>query len=134
VWRATAQRWPRIELLAAVAVAGFFYRRMHGWRACLKQTRHLARVLSLKPQVNAMLSEARLGYCRECPHFYAPLRTCGSPLVDAMTQIGCWCHMPTKAGHLENCWEYDRMGRSAMYRYIGWGWPEELNSWPFEKT
>ena len=80
------------------------------------------------------MTEARLGYCRECPLFYEPLSTCGTPFRKTAPQWGCWCHLPTKARLLENCWQYDQSGRTPMYRYIGWGWPEELNSWPFEKA
>jgi hypothetical protein len=126
--------FPKIELLAAVAVAGWFFSRKNGLRAAVWQARHLGRALFQRAKVTPELSKARLGYCRECPLFYEPLSTCGSPLVQAQSQVGCWCHMPTKASGLENCWNYDLNGRSPMFQFIGWGWPEELNSWPVEKA
>lgn len=34
--------------------------------------------------------------CRKCPLFYEPLRTCGTPMIEDLRQIGCWCNMEAK--------------------------------------
>ena len=41
--------------------------------------------------------DQRLSTCRNCPVFYAPLQTCGSPLKKELKGLGCWCYMPAAA-------------------------------------
>lgn len=63
----------------------------------------------------------RMASCQQCPLFYRPLETCGSPLTkDA--DLGCWCFLPFKnliPG--ARCWLRDNAPKSL------YGWPEELN-------
>jgi len=68
-------------------------------------------------RVKASVARDRLLACHACPLFYEPLRTCGTPRLGP---DGCWCHMPTKASTVANCWAFDK-GRP-------YGWPPSLNS------
>jgi hypothetical protein len=64
--------------------------------------------------------QRRMAFCRQCPIFYKPLQTCGSPLT-ADKDLGCYCHMPTKARlRAARCWLYDETAGQM-------GWPKELN-------
>ena len=64
--------------------------------------------------------ESRLDFCQNCPIFYSPLRTCGSPLRWRDRDIGCWCQLDVKAG-LPNatCWLRDKGVDRG-------GWPDNL--------
>lgn len=60
---------------------------------------------------------ARLACCRACPLWFAPLRTCGSPLSEA-PELGCWCEMIQKSKLADaTCWLDDDMGEAAPH---GW--------------
>lgn len=71
-------------------------------------------------------------YCNRCPIYNRERKTCGTarspedPAFDP-DALGCFCIMPVKAGHLENCYLYDE----SNGRY---GWPDELNSYPHAKA
>lgn len=61
----------------------------------------------------------RIRTCHRCPIFYAPLATCGSPLSKDLNEMGCWCHMPTKAAIIDaNCWTREQG--------IDDGWSDDL--------
>lgn len=80
-----------------------------------------------KRRVDEMTMRVRLSICRQCPIYYAPLQTCGSPLKPN-DRRGCNCYMPVKATRFANCWDYDlKQGQSEF------GWPDELNSFPYEQ-
>lgn len=66
----------------------------------------------------------RLKHCQNCPIFYKPLATCGTPFRDP--DLGCFCHMPTKAKTKCNCWLYDNTNGEQ-------GWPKELNDFTNEQ-
>ncbi len=69
-------------------------------------------------------ADLRLIHCRSwCPIFYAPLQTCGTPLKKDLRDMGCFCHMPTKAKTKCNCWLYDQTDGKR-------GWPDDLNDFP----
>lgn len=79
-----------------------------------------ALTLLWSPKCNLNLLARRMECCKECPLFYRPLQTCGSPLKDGPgPDLGCFCHCPTK-NHLlyARCWLADRPG--------GFGWPKTL--------
>lgn len=63
--------------------------------------------------------ERRLFTCRQCPVFYRPLQTCGSPLSKRLRGLGCACHMPTKA-RLKDAWCY----LDSIYDDDHYGWNE----------
>lgn len=48
-------------------------------------------------RVDRWLYYRRLRCCFKCPVFYAPLRTCGSPLNPGYESEGCACAMEVKA-------------------------------------
>ncbi len=97
----------------------------------LAQSPHLFAALKAPQEVPDELVQARLEICRQCPVFFAPLQSCGSPLREIMRRIrrlpklpvGCLCHLPTKARLHENCWAYDE-------RLPDLGWPAAINSFP----
>lgn len=67
------------------------------------------------------LYELRLAACRECPIFYAPLQTCGSPLRKDLRGLGCYCNMPAKARFFyADCWLRENTGDGDC------GWPDTL--------
>jgi hypothetical protein len=71
-------------------------------------------------KVDTETFKRRMAFCRPCPIFYAPLQTCGSPLTDDK-DLGCYCHMPTKARlRAACCWLYDETAGRM-------GWPKDLN-------
>lgn len=84
-----------------------------------------------KPEVPHELTAKRLYACQKCPLFYAPLRTCGSPMMaktwlNPNDPMGCFCQMEVKATTLCNCWLADQTRGEQ-------GWPDELNSYPHGK-
>ena len=115
-WRSIRNRHPKIEFVAALAVASFFtiIRGRFRWR----MVPTLVDSVFLKAErVRPIAYYSRNAYCKRCPIFYEPLRTCGTPRKG---DDGCWCHTPTKnLGHA-NCWAYDN-GKD-------YGWPAMLNS------
>jgi len=153
LWDAIRKRFPKVELLAALAVAGWFYARRNGVFAVLQQAGHLRHALFADKQVTDDAHRRRMEACRKCPLWFEPLSTCGTPLqgksffyvhtegdanstdpyercpITFAMQHGCWCHMPTKAKTEENCWLYD-FNKGSMP--TGSGWPEDLNSFPYE--
>jgi hypothetical protein len=63
--------------------------------------------------------QARMAKCRECPIFFRPLRTCGSPF-HADPKLGCWCQMDAKARMVNaHCWL-----RLHEKHRSGFGWEE----------
>lgn len=94
------------------------------WATLMPGIKRILAIPFLK-RVPKELYRKRMAVCRECPIFYRPLQTCGSPLVDKWT--GCFCFMPLKARLTENCFAYDSSeGNNAVF-----GWPAELNSFPY---
>jgi len=56
-------------------------------------------------QVDGDQYQRRLATCQSCVVFFKGLNTCGSPLKTGATDLGCWCHLPTKARLKEaQCW------------------------------
>lgn len=50
--------------------------------------------------------EKRMAVCRQCPMFYEPLQTCGSPLKGI--RGGCWCSCEAKTIFEQaDCWLAD---------------------------
>lgn len=135
LWNAIRKRFPKAELLAALCAAGWFYARQNGLIALCQRAGNLWHTLWLGQEVSDELAEKRMAVCRKCIIFFEPLSTCGTPLhgnrhMANGKQIGCWCHMPTKARHKENCWFYDLVKGDLMPYEPSW--PKELNSWPYE--
>lgn len=64
-------------------------------------------VLRLK-KIEYDLYKRRLNICSDCPLFFRPLRTCGTPLRFLTKNKrfgGCWCYMPFKAMNIDSeCW------------------------------
>jgi len=70
------------------------------------------------PTVPADVREARLEACRACPVYYAKLRTCGTPMVKELRDMGCWCFLPSKSRYsAATCWLEDELGEEAPH---GW--------------
>ena len=47
----------------------------------------------------------RMSVCQQCPIFYRPLQTCGTPLKKEDKSLGCWCYMAIKAtSRHATCW------------------------------
>lgn len=68
-------------------------------------------------------AKERMEFCRECPFFYKPLQTCGSPLKKDLRNVGCHCSMEAKVKTKCNCWRYDTTDGK-------YGWPVHLNDFP----
>jgi hypothetical protein len=55
----------------------------------------------------------RLAVCQQCPLWFKPLGTCGSPLRRKDGDLGCWCWMRAKSKLLgAHCW-LDEQGIDA---------------------
>jgi hypothetical protein len=112
----------------------------------LSQSPHLLAALRAPQEVPDELVQARMEICRQCPVFFSPLQSCGSPLREILRRLrrlkagspenssaspkilrGCFCHLPTKARLHENCWAYDE-------RLPDLGWPAAINSFPRPET
>lgn len=98
-----------MRLVAAILVAiiGTICDRRNPWprvRGFLILMRELWRGKKARPE----RFEARMAVCPQCPLFFKWLRTCGKPWGENR-DLGCWCHMPTKA-KLESgsCWLRER--------------------------
>jgi len=72
-------------------------------------------------KVHPDIAEARMAICRECPLFFKPLMTCGSPLAEYRPELGCGCFLPAltkmRDGH---CW----LRENTLLENAGW--PDEL--------
>lgn len=56
-------------------------------------------------RVDPATADRRLAVCRECPVWFEPLGTCGSPLRWVDRELGCWCWMKAKTQLLgAHCW------------------------------
>lgn len=61
-------------------------------------------LLSKKGKASAEIYEERMMICRDCPVYFKPTDSCGSPLANN-TDVGCWCYLPAKARQSEaKCW------------------------------
>ena len=103
--------------MLALLVAGTF-----AWRKPLDALEHywLAAKALRGTRSNAPLKLQRKRWktCLNCPIFYPPLRTCGTPLRKDLYDFGCWCNMEAKIKRLESrCWLND----NANTKY---GWNE----------
>ncbi len=75
-------------------------------------------------RANRWVYYRRMRACYACPLFYAPLRTCGSPLLTSNPELGCYCAMERKAALPDaRCWAWDNLD----LKEIGWPWPSCLN-------
>lgn len=101
-----------IAALVVAAVARSWYGARGIWTALFNRSRHVA------PE----LKRQRLGICRNCHVYYAPLQTCGSPLARDSSS-GCHCFMPLKSGTWSNCWLSERGVENS-------GWLRSMNSFP----
>lgn len=72
--------------------------------------------------VSGVWLQNRMDACRNCPVFYRPLRTCGSPLRKELRDVGCFCSMEWKArlSHA-TCWLRDHETHRT-----GFGWRDGL--------
>jgi hypothetical protein len=113
-------RWFRfkLQLCAAVLVAALgtnvtdpaAYRRV--WRALSLWWGATDPGARVSPEVYAK----RLETCKNCPLFFKPLQTCGSPLT-RNSDLGCWCFMPAAAKLADKgCW-IDEYSQDANF---GW--------------
>lgn len=60
--------------------------------------------------VSDYLRTARLNVCRNCPLFFRPLQTCGTPLRKELRELGCWCNMESKSKLADaTCWIDDEL-------------------------
>ena len=89
----------------AVLLAAIYGMKRFTWReifAALKMM--LIALTSRKGRASDELYEERMATCRECPLFFSPLATCGSPLAEN-PGMGCWCQLEKKARAKEaTCW------------------------------
>jgi hypothetical protein len=75
-------------------------------------------------RVSPLQHQKRLLVCLHCPVYYAKLKTCGTPLVAELRDMGCWCFLPSKAWFAEaTCWLEDELGEEAPH-----GWKKTLTS------
>lgn len=106
---ASLPRPSRKGLFTALIVAALFseIQQASTWRKFFAAFGFLLGILRDKSeQVSLDRYQKRLECCRKCPLFYPALSTCGTPLADYRdSQLGCWCHMPTKSRFdSATCW------------------------------
>lgn len=121
------KRW--LQFVAALIVGGVYSCLKDG--NCIAQFFHVFHAVIFTRHKDHLLAEMRVNHCKtKCPVYFKPLGTCGSPLKRGDDKRGCYCHMETKAELEDNCWAYDRdQGEGQNY----FGWPQELNSYPWPK-
>lgn len=74
--------------------------------------------------VEIELAKSRLAVCEQCPLFYRPLRTCGSPLKKSLRSLGCYCNMWAKSKLKDaTCWIDDNLPRPNAYGWAACGIP-----------
>lgn len=121
VWSAFRSK---LELCLALLVAAAFsdVASRKGWARVRKAV--LLWFGGLKPgaTVSVDVYDRRLAVCRRCSLWFNPLSTCSSPLKVNASDLGCWCHMPTKA-RLKNakCWLDEECGDDAPYGWHQYG-------------
>jgi hypothetical protein len=80
------------------------------------------------PRVSKELANARLAVCRQCPIFYSPTQTCGSPFNRKARArgrpAGCLCFMPFKVKFECNCWLWEELQCNMLT-------PEQKQDWLF---
>lgn len=93
------------RFLAAVAIAAIFGMERMGFRDYLTSAWGMLRALTTRhPNPNPALQQKRIAHCEQCPLFYSPLRTCGSPLTEN-PELGCYCRMDEKSRDPKaTCW------------------------------
>lgn len=75
-------------------------------------------LVSPKKRADFWIVYRRYRTCRKCPVFYAPLRTCGTPLTKEFRGLGCYCSMESKSGIRDaTCWADDSLHEPADF---GW--------------
>jgi hypothetical protein len=109
----------KIRFIAALVLASLWEIREQflGIRSALKQAG--------KSEVPIGVQAQRITRCEQCPIYYRPLRTCGSPMARKSwpngEKMGCFCYMPVKIKTKCNCWLYDETNGKM-------GWPKDLNN------
>lgn len=112
--------FPNVQFLCALIVGAV--------DEMVQHARGIREALKTQSEVSEDLAHARMVEgCLQCPMFYAPLGTCGSPLVPSPVQglTGCFCHCATKAKTKTNCTAYDHYRGVSII-----GWYRGLNSFP----
>lgn len=78
----------------------------------------MLRALAFGKRATPEQIQRRTCFCNQCPIFYRPLRTCGTPLRDS--DVGCWCCMEMKSKLADaDCWARTNGVKSC-------GWPPDL--------
>jgi hypothetical protein len=88
------------------------------------------------PKVPPDVARERLEACHNCPIFYEPTATCGSPFSKIRVRrrpAGCLCFMPFKVKFEGNCWVWEEMQENRltdeqMHAWLYAGWKGALNS------
>lgn len=113
----------KIRFLIALILASLWELREQakGIRIALSQSKKDA-------EVPIGVQARRITQCEQCPIYYHPLRTCGSPLnrkkwARKDEKEGCFCYMPVKIKTKCNCWLYDETNGKM-------GWSKDLNNYP----
>lgn len=106
------------QFVAAVAIAGIYGQEKLGWIGLIKAGWVVLRAITTRNGKAAPeVFEARMKCCEECPIYWLPLKTCGSPLSDH-PELGCGCFLPVKGLQPEaTCWADDTFGEQATF---GW--------------
>lgn len=121
-WRNLLARKARLS--AALLVAGLFSLRhpRDSWPRVSAALTTWLRWTREPRRTPRWIYYGRMRTCFSCPFFYAPLRTCGSPLRKELHECGCWCSMEHAAAVLEKeCWY-----RTESYGDTEWGWDASL--------
>lgn len=114
--------FPKTQFVAALTVAAV----NDSW----EKVKGIKEAMGAKQAVPDVVKQARLVTCPNCPIYFAPLGTCGSPLLPKPKfgiPRGCFCHLEAAAGTRHDCWlfEHPEFGYDAMR---GHGWAFGLNS------
>jgi len=113
--------WVDCQFILALLVAALFSEltRKSTWTRFYRAFQVLLGIWkSSGKQAPVEVYEKRLATCSKCPLFYKPLATCSSPLKQDSKDLGCHCHLPTKARLAEaRCWGDEFAGPDFAY---GW--------------
>jgi len=64
------------------------------------------------------LFNRRMEICRQCPVYWHPLRSCGTPLKRELRPLGCWCNVQDGKSRIKEatCWLVEQ-----GFNDEGWG-------------
>lgn len=99
----------RRQYFCALVVAAIYgLKRFTPWQMVKSAYAVLRSFMARYDKESADVAAGRLAHCKNCPIFFAPLQTCGSPIDSTEGWYGCFCYMPVKSQEKgATCWADD---------------------------